>query len=65
MKLLASLTQMQRGIIFITAGLLILLDSIGVLSKTVHIIVFTAALGLIVYGVKLTNILDMLMTKKK
>lgn len=65
MKFFSSLTPMQRGIAYVVMGFLILLDAVGLLSKSIHLIVFFAAFGLILYGLKLTNVLDMLMTKKK
>jgi hypothetical protein len=63
MDFFKSLTPQYRGIIYSIAGLLILLDALNILSKSIHAFVILAALGLILYGIKLTNILD-LITKK-
>ncbi len=63
MEFFKSLTPQYRGIIYSILGLLILLDALDILSKSIHIFVVLAAIGLILYGIKLTNILDII-TKK-
>lgn len=63
MNILNNLTPQYRGIIYSVIGLLILLDALDVLSKSIHIFVILAALGLIAYGVKLTNVLDLISKK--
>ena len=63
MNFLNNLPPVYRGSIYIVFGLLVLLDALNVLSKSIHLFVILAALGLIIYGIKVTNVLD-LITKK-
>jgi len=63
MKFLDTLTPQYRGIIYTIIGLLILLDELNILSKSIHVFVVLASIILILYGIKLTNILDAI-TKK-
>jgi|GEM_PF-2011125 len=60
----ASISPQYRGAVYIVIGLLIMLDSLNILSKSIHIFVFLAAVGLMVYGVQLTNVLDLISKKK-
>ena len=63
MNFLNNLPPVYRGSIYSVFGLLVLLDALNVLSKSIHLFVILAALGLIIYGIKVTNVLD-LITKK-
>jgi hypothetical protein len=63
MKLLHALTPQYRGIIYTIIGLLILLDALNILSKSIHVFVVLASIGLILYGIKLTNVLDLISKK--
>ncbi|HBR70932.1 TPA: hypothetical protein DIC20_01655 [Candidatus Dependentiae bacterium] len=56
MKILASLTDTQRGIIYLVFGFLVLLDALNLLDKTIHYVILFAALGLIIYGFLLTKL---------
>lgn len=60
----ASISPQYRGAVYIIVGLLVMLDSLNILSKTIHFFVFLAAVSLIVYGVQLTNVLDLINKKK-
>lgn len=51
------------GAIYGIIGLLILLDELGVLSKTIHLFVVFAAIGLIAYGLKLSGLLELINKK--
>ena len=64
MKFLKSLSSMHRGIIYITFGFLILLDALNLLDKTVHYVILFAALGLIIYGILLTELVQKVLKKK-
>lgn len=64
MNIFTSLTPVQRGIAYIIAGSLIMLDALNILSKTVHFVILITAIGLIVYGVILTNVMNLIKSKK-
>ncbi len=63
MEFLKTVPPVYRGTIYAVIGLLILLDSLGILSKSIHIFVILAAIGLIIYGIKATNVIDLLLKK--
>ncbi len=65
MNIWNSLSPVQRGIVYIVAGSLVMLDALNILSTTVHFFVLIAAIGLIIYGIMLTHIIDLIMGKKK
>lgn len=58
MKILDNLTSMQKGILFIVLGLLIVLDAFKILSITINYVFALCGLGLIFYGVSLTKIFE-------
>jgi len=64
MKFLSKLTNMQRGTFYIIGGFLILLDALNLLDKTIHYVILLAALGLIIYGILLTNLVEKIFKKK-
>jgi hypothetical protein len=51
------------GAIYGIIGLLILLDELNVLSKSIHLFVVLAAIGLVVYGIKISGLLDLISKK--
>lgn len=63
MDFLNNIPPVYRGSIYSIIGLLILLDALGVLTKSIHIFVIMAAIGLIIYGIKVTNVLDLIIKK--
>jgi len=65
MKLFESLTKTQRGIIYIVVGILILLDALNLLDKTIHYVILVSALSLIVYGTILTDLAATIFKKIK
>ena len=58
MKIFDNLTAMQKGILLIAVGLLIVLDAFKILSLTINYIFALIGLGLIFYGVSLTHLFD-------
>ncbi len=58
MKILDNLTSMQKGILFVVSGLLIVLDAFKILSNTIHYVFALFGLGLIFYGISLTKIFE-------
>jgi len=64
MKFLSRLTDMQRGIVYLVIGFLILLDALNLLDKTVHYVILFAAIGLIIYGILLTGLVKKIFNKK-
>lgn len=63
MNFLNNLSPVYRGSIYSVIGLLVLLDALNVLSKSIHLFVILAAIGLIIYGIKTTNVLDLIIKK--
>ena len=51
------------GIIYGIIGFLILLDALNVLSASIHIFVILAALALILYGIKISGLLELISKK--
>lgn len=55
---LPSLTNLQKGSFYLVAGTLIFLDSISALSSTIHYVILFGALGMIFYGLILTDLVN-------
>ncbi len=64
MKFLDKLTHMQKGIMYLVIGFLILLDSLNLLGKTIHYVILLSAIGLIIYGILLTDLTSKVFKKK-
>ena len=58
-----NLTNLQRGTVFIVAGVLVVLDALNLLSQTVHFMFIIAGIGLIIYGLSLTNVWEKIQRK--
>lgn len=63
MKVFENLTDLQRGTVFIVGGVLVILDALNLLSQTVHFMFILAGLGLIIYGLSLTNVWEKIQRK--
>lgn len=63
MKIFENLTDLQRGTIFIVGGILIILDALNWLSQSIHFVFILAGLGLVIYGLSLTKVLEKIQRK--
>jgi len=63
MNCLKQLGPQYCGIIYSIIGLLVLLDALNILSASIHVFVVLASIALILYGVKLSGVLELINKK--
>ena len=56
MKFMAQLPTFMKGIICIVAGFILLFDTLGIATEILHTIVLLGAIGLILWGIYLSDI---------